>query len=101
MNCCNPSPLIYKITIQSKNMVITGILKFVIIVCISATTIVTVVIVTIVVIQNVVFFLFDKIALGRDKNKQLFKYYWVRKKFNKWVKENEAKGVNVKEYKID
>ncbi len=77
-----------------------SILKWVFIVCVSATTIAIVVSGTIVIFQEVVSFLIDKIKLGRDKNKELFKYYWVRKKFNKWIKENEAKGINVKDYKI-
>jgi hypothetical protein len=81
-------------------VIITGILKWVLIVCVSATTIAIVVSGTVVIFQEVVFFLIDKIPLGRDKNKELFKYYWVRKKFNKWVKENEAKGINVKDFKI-
>lgn len=78
---------------------ITGILKWILIGCVSATTIAIVVSGTILVFQEVIFFLLDKIKLGRDKNKQLFKYYWVRRDFEKWVKENKSKGIDVKTFK--
>ena len=81
-------------------ILITGILKWVLIVCVSATTIAIVVTGTITIFNEIVFVLLDKVKLGADKNKQLFKYYWVRRDFKKWVEENKSKGVDVKTFKF-
>ena len=81
-------------------ILITGILKWIVIACVSATTIAILVSGTITVFQEVVFYLLDKIKLGADKNKELFKYYWVRRDFEKWVKENKSKGIDVKTFKL-
>lgn len=81
-------------------VVITGILKWVLIVCVSATTIAIVVCGTICVFNEIVFFLLDKIKLQTDRNKELFKYYWVKRDFKKWVEENKSKGVDVKTFKL-
>lgn len=80
-------------------IVLTGILKWLIIICVSTTTVAIVVSGMAVVFNEIVFFLLDKIKLGADRNKQLFKYYWVRRDFQKWVKENKSKGIDVKTFK--
>lgn len=76
-------------------VIITGILKWVLIVCVSATTLAIIVTGTIKVFNDVALYFIDKITEQNKTYFQIYKYLKVRKAFRKWVNDNKAKGTDV------